>query len=68
MTGQTFIAIDPDPLSGGAFGERIAALVEALTVQEGTRLPGSRRIAARDSTADGVDVPDDLIARIEAFI
>ncbi len=45
MTGQTFIAIDPDPLSGGAFGERIAALVEALTEQDGTRLPGSRRVS-----------------------
>ncbi len=68
MTGQTFLAIDPEPLSGGAFGERIAALVDALTEQDGTRLPGSRRVAARDRTADGVDVPDDLVARIEAFI
>ncbi len=68
MTGQTFIAIDPEPLSGGGFTDRVAALVAALTEQDGTRLPGSRRVAARDRTANGVDVPDDLVARIEAFI
>ncbi|MEL6752311.1 MAG: Ldh family oxidoreductase, partial [Pseudomonadota bacterium] len=67
MTGQTFLAIDPEPLSGGAFGGRIEDLVEALTAQQGTRLPGTRRVGARANTADGVDVPDDLIARIRAF-
>ncbi|MEL6946786.1 MAG: Ldh family oxidoreductase [Pseudomonadota bacterium] len=67
-TGQAFIAIDPGAASGGAFAERMGALVEALTAQEGTRLPGSRRVAARKTTADGVDVDDALLARIKAFI
>ena len=66
-TGQTFIAIDPEPLSGADFGERIAALAEAITEQAGTRLPGSRRVAARANTAGAIDVPDDLVERIRAY-
>jgi len=67
-TGQAFIAIDPGATSGGLFAERMASLVEALTEQEGTRLPGSRRAAARGRTADGVEVDDALMARIQAFV
>ncbi|EFL90882.1 Ldh family oxidoreductase [Ahrensia sp. R2A130] len=66
-TGQTFIAIDPDPLSSGGFGERVAALAEAITAQEGSRLPGSRRVAARANTSGKIEVPDDLVERIRAF-
>ena len=67
-TGQCFIALDVDTFSGGAFGDRIQSLVEALTEQDGTRLPGSRRSGARQGTADGVAVDDALIERIKAFI
>lgn len=67
-TGQAFIAIDPGATSGGLFAERMASLVEALTAQEGTRLPGSRRAGARERTAKGVDVDDALLARINAFV
>ncbi|MEN0041492.1 MAG: Ldh family oxidoreductase [Pseudomonadota bacterium] len=66
-TGQTFIAIDPEPLSGGGFGERVAALVAAITDQDGARLPGSRRVAARANTSGTIEVPDDLVDRIRAF-
>ena len=65
-TGQCFIAIDTDACSGGLFGDKIDALVEALTEQDGTRLPGSRRVNARSGTADGVSVSDDLLARIKS--
>ncbi len=67
-TGQCFIALDAGALSGDAFGDRISSLVAALTQEEGTRLPGSRRVNARRSTADGVEVDDDLIERIRGFI
>ncbi len=67
-TGQCFIAIDPDTFSGGSFGDRMGSLVTYLTEQDGTRLPGSRRAGARDHTADGVEVDQDLIDRISAFI
>ena len=66
-TGQCFIAIDPDTFSGGHFGDRVSSLVAALTEQEGTRLPGSRRAGARERTALGVDVDETLIERIRAF-
>ena len=67
-TGQCFIATDADVFSGGAFGPKISDLTEALTEQDGTRLPGSRRADARSTTANGVEVGDDLLERIRAFI
>ena len=46
--GQTIIAIDPETASGGAYAERIAALMEAFGECEGARLPGTSRLAARE--------------------
>lgn len=46
-TGQFFIAIDPATTSGGAFGERIDALVAALTADPVVHVPGMGRRAAR---------------------
>ena len=66
-TGQCFIALDPQTFSGGLFGDRVSSLVAALTEQEGTRLPGSRRSGARTRTANGVEVDESLIDRIKAF-
>lgn len=63
-TGQCFIAIAPDAFSG-TFPSHVTALVQAITSQEGARLPGSRRQTARRKT-DGVDVDDALMARILA--
>jgi len=64
-TGQCFIALDTGSLSGGAFAARITDLVAAIDEQDGARLPGSRRHAARARTeADGVAVPVDLLDRI----
>ena len=65
-TGQCFLAIDPDPASGGLFAQRLTRLSALASEQEGTRLPGARRRAARERSGDGVDVPQDLIDRIEA--
>lgn len=63
-TGQCFLAIDPEAFAPG-FGDRIAALAGAITAQEGARLPGARRLAARSRTeAGGIAVDDDLAARI----
>jgi delta1-piperideine-2-carboxylate reductase len=63
--GEVVIAIDParcaaggDPASRIAHGER---LFEAILAQEGTRLPGDRRYAARARTpTDGVTVAASL--------
>jgi (2R)-3-sulfolactate dehydrogenase (NADP+) len=63
-TGQCFIAIDPGAFADGFVG-RIDGLVAAITAQDGARLPGQRRIAARTRTeAEGVDVDDALMARL----
>lgn len=63
-TGQCFIAIDPAAFAEG-FVERIAALAEAITAQEGARLPGTRRITARQATeSQGVAIDDVLMQRL----
>ena len=63
-TGQCFIAIDPDAFADG-FVERIAGLAAAITAQDGARLPGARRTAARERTeTEGVDVDEELMNRL----
>lgn len=42
-TGQFFIAINPDKFSDG-FENKISSLVNAVETQEGTRIPGSKRM------------------------
>ncbi len=64
--GQTLIAIDPKPLSGGGFPERLEVLLEAIEVQPGTRLPGTRRLAARERAAkEGLDIDSAFIDDLE---
>ncbi len=63
QVGQFFLAIDPGALSGG-FGERLTELASAMS-EEGARLPGDRRLAARTRNArDGLTIDDALLARI----
>ncbi|MGV3633615.1 MAG: Ldh family oxidoreductase [Pseudorhodoplanes sp.] len=63
-TGQFFIAIDVATSSGGAFGERVTRLVEAIAAQEGAHIPGSKRKAARAKAVSGVAVSADLVQQI----
>lgn len=64
-TGQLFIALDPERFSGGAFTERLERLLTAIESQEGARLPGGGRLAARERTRkDGVEIPDALHEKI----
>jgi len=68
-TGQCFIAIDPEPASGGTFAAQIAALGEAIAAEDGARLPGQRRKDNRDRIeADGVSVPAALMERLQALV
>jgi (2R)-3-sulfolactate dehydrogenase (NADP+) len=63
QVGQFFMAIDPGALSG-SFGERLAELASAMS-EDGGRLPGDRRLAARTRNArDGLSIDDALLARI----
>ena len=68
--GQLILVIDPDALAGRAhYLQRLEQLVLAVLEQPGVRLPGSRREAlAREAQADGVDIPDALLARLQAAL
>ncbi|WP_340118736.1 Ldh family oxidoreductase [Pelagibius sp. 7325] len=66
--GQFLLAIDPGPLSGGTFAARLEVLIDALETQDGARLPGSRRLAARAAAArDGIHVPVVMLAEIRSL-
>ena len=59
-TGQTFILMDPTRLNP-SFPATLEALCAHILGQEGTRLPGARRIQLRaQNTARGVELPDAL--------
>src|SRR4051812_15768620 len=62
-TGQLLLAIDPGAFGHARFGERIAALVDAIEQQPGARLPGGRRLASRARAArEGIVIPVEIEA------
>ncbi|NIA70938.1 Ldh family oxidoreductase [Pelagibius litoralis] len=67
--GQLLLAFDPTPLSGGGFADRLEILVNALQSQPGARLPGTRRLTAREvAERDGLLVPAAIVAEIKALL
>ncbi len=67
--GQVFLAIDPSALAGlDKFSERVETVVSTMLADPEVRLPGARRFAARKSAAQGIEVPDDLLAQIEKLV
>ncbi|KAA2237207.1 Ldh family oxidoreductase [Salinarimonas soli] len=65
-TGQLVLAFDPAAFGGGV--ERFEVLAEAIEAQEGARLPGQRRLAARArARAEGLAVSDAALAAIQAL-
>jgi (2R)-3-sulfolactate dehydrogenase (NADP+) len=65
-TGQLILAIDSAGFGDGALG-RFATLAHAIEAQPGARLPGMRRLKARDKAkTEGLTVSDALLAEIEA--
>jgi (2R)-3-sulfolactate dehydrogenase (NADP+) len=65
--GQAFIAIDPGALAGmEKYFERVETVVRTMLADPEVRLPGGRRFAAEKSArAQGIDIPDELLAQIE---
>lgn len=62
-TGQLILAIDPHAMGGNWFDERMRLLAHAIEAQEGTRLPGVRRLGLRaKARAEGIEVADGLLA------
>jgi (2R)-3-sulfolactate dehydrogenase (NADP+) len=66
--GQAFIVIDPGALAGSAsYLDRIEVLVAEMLRDDGVRLPGARREALRRrAEAEGIEVPDALLAQSQA--
>lgn len=64
--GQAFLAIDPVALAGRErYFDRVEAVVTAMLDDAGVRLPGAKRFAAeRRAAEEGIEVADDVIARI----
>lgn len=62
--GQAFIVVDPGALAGSdAYLDRVEVLVAEMLRDDGVRLPGARREALRRrAEAEGIDVPDALLA------
>lgn len=68
--GEFVLAIDPARMShGGGQAEHAEALFSRILAQDGTRLPGDRRIEARQRTAEaGVQVDAGLLETINAYL
>jgi (2R)-3-sulfolactate dehydrogenase (NADP+) len=64
---QAFLAIDPAALAGtDKYLERVETVVRAMLADEGVRLPGAKRFASQKRLGkEGIEVPDDLLKRIE---
>jgi (2R)-3-sulfolactate dehydrogenase (NADP+) len=65
--GHAFLAIDPGALAGqDRYLERVETVIRAMLADEGVRLPGARRFASEKKLrAEGIEVADDLLAKIE---
>ena len=65
-TGQLILAFDPVAFGGGAPG-RFGLIAQEIEAQTGARLPGARRLKAREKAkADGLLISDVLVKEIEA--
>jgi delta1-piperideine-2-carboxylate reductase len=64
--GQLVIVLDPDLIGGHSFAESILPLLEALSDNGASRIPGDGRLARRaHAEAAGVDVDAGLLRKIE---
>ena len=66
-TGQLIVAFDPAAFGGNAVA-RFGVLAQSIEEQQGARLPGMRRLKAREKAkAEGLTVPEALVKEIEAI-
>ncbi len=67
-TGQFFIAMAPETFGGSRYPDRLTRLLTAVSEQDGGRLPGEGRLAARArTTRAGVAVPASLLDTIRRY-
>ena len=67
--GQSFLVMDPAATAGASFLDRVEQLLGFITDQPGTRLPGDRRIdlSRAASQSNSIDLPEDLLAQLQAL-
>ena len=66
-TGQLIVAFDPAAFGSDAV-TRFGLLAQSIEEQQGARLPGMRRLAAREKAkAEGLTISDALMKEIEAI-
>lgn len=67
--GQTLLCFNPQLLSGGQFAQRLQTLIDAILEQDGTRLPGTKRLEMRATAkAEGVSVSETLYQELRALV
>jgi len=67
--GQTLISIDPELFSGGCFSQRLELLLTQVLDQDGTRLPGTRRLNLREQAEiDGIAVSQVLFDELNQLV
>jgi (2R)-3-sulfolactate dehydrogenase (NADP+) len=67
--GQLFVAFDPARFGVSGFNERINTYADEIVSEPGVRLPGDRRHQnVRNARVSGVEVSDELLARLNAFL
>jgi len=65
--GHFIIAVHTESTVGPSFADRLEQLAAEINLQDGARLPGTRRFAAREDCRDnGVSIPEHLLKEIEA--
>lgn len=67
--GQVFIVVDPAALGGSAvYGERVEALLSAMLVDAGVRIPGARRQElAQCAATEGITLPANVLEPLRAL-
>ena len=64
--GQFLVVIDPGAYAGKAAAERLEKLIQMILEEDGTRLPGAKRFARRETAEkDGIFMDSSLIAQIQ---
>ena len=68
--GQLFLVIDPGALAGlDGYYARLEILVEAMNAEVGVRLPGDRRVNARQlARENGLNIPDKLLNELHSLL
>ncbi len=67
-TGQFFIAINPNHFGGDQYRANMKALAEAIESQDNARLPGRRRMQARERIrSDGLTIKQVLYDKLQSY-